>query len=115
MAAKKLTNAPRPKAVNIEITPHRMTFVDADEFEREIREDEARKWIEKDIRRHQREKERREYRQALFLYKLIMRMIGCLIIMAVIKLSSAFPETEGGLFILLVPAIAMVICPDPDK
>ena len=112
MAAKNLE--PK-KAVNIEITPNRMEFVDADTFEEEIRMDERRKWIEKDIRRHQREKERREYRQALFLYKLIMRCVGVLAIILIVKLTARFPETEGGLFILLVPAVAMVICPDPDK
>ena len=97
-------------------TNNRIEFLNADEFEEEIRMDEARRWIEKDIRRHKREKERREYRQALFLYKIIMRMFGCLLLFGSMKISEMIPESGGALLaIMFVPAIVMIICPDPDK
>lgn len=103
------------KAVNIDITPgKRMEFIDAETFEADIRADEARKWILKDIRRREREKKRREYKQALFLYKLIMRTAGSLIIAGSYLACKYIPEGGAGLLPLVFVAIVMVIAPTPD-
>lgn len=102
------------RAVNIDISPRRIEFIDADEFEDEIRADEARKWIEKDIRRHQREKERREKKAAKFMYKLVMRMIGSIIITGSYIACKYVPEGGAGLLPLVFIAIVMIIAPTPD-
>jgi hypothetical protein len=102
------------RAVEIDISHggRRIEFLNAEEFEEEIRMDEARKWIEKDIRRHQRERERRALKAKIFWYKIAARMIG-VILLAFTYFGSKI-SGEGGLIIFLPIAIAFLIAPKPD-
>lgn len=100
------------RAVNIDISPRRIEFMDADEFEAEIRADEARKWIERDIRRRKREREYKQKMQVYMLGKALMRIIGASGIYLSFWLMKLIPEAGGGILMIFVPlCLVFVICP----
>lgn len=104
--AKKL------RAVNIDITPTRIEFKDADEFEADIRADEARKWIERDIRRRRRDRANKRKMEIYLLGKTLSRIFGIAGIYLSFALMKLVPEAGGGILMVFVPiCLIFVVCP----
>ena len=97
----------------IDITKHRpgnWQYIDVDKFEREIREDETRKWVELRRRERARKKLRKEAFWSMVLATLAVRVGGAILGAASIGVSLYFHDATLALAIAPI-ALLLIICP----
>jgi hypothetical protein len=90
--------------------PGNWQYVDLDKFERDIREDETRKWVELRRRERARQKLRKEAFWSVVLATLAVRLIGLGMVLGSIAASLYFHDGSAALVGIPFGALFM-ICP----
>lgn len=102
-------------AVIVEQSPTRIRIIDSERYADEIRIKVTKEFVQRDIRKHEREKERRIIKQNRAYAQLFCRIIGTIMFLVMLAVMRFSPdEAGGGALMIGVPmSILFLIAPLP--